>query len=209
MSFGLFGAEFAFFELFERHLRALSEAVQELHQLLAQFTDMRTRCARIRELERQSSSTAREITRELALTQIRPLERHDIHLLNLAMTEAIGAVQAVATRIGLYGFDQIRPVAIDLSTSLLEMVDLVEGMLRQFRTKASVNELRERMATVKAEADAFVLVALGEAYEVPLDRPADALEVIKWAQVFDRFEEALDRVGRIADVIDGILLKRV
>jgi uncharacterized protein Yka (UPF0111/DUF47 family) len=208
MSFGLFGAEYAFFDLFERQLGSLCEAAEELHLVASSKGPVAERCARIRALEAEVSGTAREITRELALTQIRALERQDIHHLNLAMVNTVRSLSGAATRIGLYAFEAIRPAAVDLASSLLEMVRLTDTMLHQLRGSGYASELRVQLATAKAEADAFVLLALGEAHETPVNSAGDVLEIIKWSQVFDRFEEALDRVEGVAGILEGILLKR-
>jgi uncharacterized protein Yka (UPF0111/DUF47 family) len=207
MSFGLFGREFAFY--FVRQHAALKQAVALLHEVLTDLEGNRERCAGIQALASEASGTAHEITRQLALTLMRPLERQDVYQLNLALKGAIDAVKAVAARVGLYGFAELRPAAGELTGSLVEMVLLTEGMIGQLRSASSAGELRDRLTGVRAEADAFLLVALGECYETTLDAPQDLLELIKWAHIFDRLEHAIDRADHVADVIESILLKRV
>jgi uncharacterized protein Yka (UPF0111/DUF47 family) len=207
MPFNLLDRRFEFLALLEAQFARLKEAVGILHEVLRDFTEVTAKCKRIQELHAQAEEYCRAVTQQLALTQIRPLEREDIRQLSLAHERALDCVKTLATRIGLFGFRQRRAPAGELSSYLVEMADELEAMFRKLelyqRDDACANRIRE----IRHEADLFLPVALGEIYEAPQEAGPDVLEILKWAQICDRLEEAIGSLEQIADVLEGIILK--
>ncbi len=209
MSFSLFNRSFPFVDLIERQLKALQDAAALLDSIFRDFQDLAGKCTRIRALAAESEAAADEVNRQLALTYLKPDERKDIYELNLALQDAMLAVKNVSTRIGLYGFTQIRNGMQSLTGILLEMfaecAHLV-GNLASIRPDAGN---REKMRRLKEEAQMFLLVCLGETYESEPRTPPEVLGVVKWGQILDRLEESVLSAARLATIVEGIILKNV
>jgi uncharacterized protein Yka (UPF0111/DUF47 family) len=85
MTFSLFNRSFPFIELIERELQALRDAAEILDSLFAEFQDLTGKCTRIRSLASDSEAASDEVTRQLALTFLKPEERRDLYELNLGI----------------------------------------------------------------------------------------------------------------------------
>ena len=209
MGFTLFSRELRFVELFEAECARLSEASELLCQVLDGAGDLAAACRRINELASEHEALARDVTRELSLTLIRPLDRDDVFALNLAFEGAIKAIRAIATRVGFYRLSSPRRAACELADDLREIVGHLERLLNMLNRGERPDEQAEAIQRIGIEAEGFLLVGLGELYEAKPRNSEELLEVIMWSQVYDRLEDAIERAKHIASVLTLILLKSV
>ncbi len=209
MSFGLFHPDFPFHRLFQDQWAILNQAMVLLQDILRDLSDLRVRCAEIHTLETRQIRVSREILRELSLTLIQPVERQDVYELNRAFEETMRGVKAVSTRAGLYGFTAPRPAALQIGTNLVELLAEVGGVLENLRTITPTTLPVEKMDALREETRMLFLVGLGELYEDRAEGISDLLEIMKWAQIYDRLETTFDRTGEIITAVSGIILKNL
>jgi uncharacterized protein len=207
MSFTLFGGAFGFQPLFQAQCSTLQEMTVVLRRLLSERGEVATRCRDINSLLATGTANARAITRELSLTLLRPVERDEINELNVAFLSAIKAVQAIAGRIGLYALAHLPAAAGDLAAELGELMAEVAAMLPLLTKGETGAEHAAAVARIRAEADEFLLLGLGELFERGEASPGGTLEVVKWSLLYDRLEGAIERVEHLGSVLEGILLK--
>jgi uncharacterized protein len=209
MAFSLLGKDFAFSELLQAQYARLSQAVSLLRDAFEEKPGVAEALKRIQAVEAEARRASREITRQLSLTLIRPIEREDIHDLNQALERAITAVKAVSTRIGLYRVRSMPGSTREVVACLGEMIAEIGTMLAKLSTRGPIGTSAESVDRIVDEADAFLLVGLGEIYEMRLSGPETVLDIVKWGQIYDRLEETVDRVEDVANVIEGMVLKNV
>jgi hypothetical protein len=208
MSFTLLGPAYPFSDLFSRQCERLSEAAQEMHALFADLAQATARAKRIRQLESEAHQAYRDVSRELALTFLKPVERGDVKELNLAFDLALKAVAAVAARASLFGLKGVRPAAPVFTANLHEMADQLTAMLERLGRSEDVDDQAAEVERLRQEADRLLLVASGELFEDEAEARRDPLEVFRWSTLYARMEEAADRVERIATVFEAIALKQ-
>ncbi len=209
MSFSLLDKRFDFYSLLLTHFSKWNESVSLLHDIFEDFSDVPAKCKRIQGLESEANEISREIIRQLSLTLIREQERRDIHELNVALQKAITSIKAIATRVGLYGFTEIRSPVRELTSNLMEILIEIDAMLKMLVTRDSIEDVSRRLAKAKEEAGLFLLVALGEIYESRVNNLESVLDIMKWAQIYDRIEEAIENAADVANVIESMILKKV
>jgi uncharacterized protein len=210
MAFSLFGPAFPFGDLFTDQCVALGEAARELAAELAELGDhdkVPPHAIRIRELERHVHTNFRRVGKELALTQIRPLERADVHELNLAFEGTSKAIAAVAARASMYGFRAPRPAAQSLAATLVEMIGSIARMLEHLDRLESVAAETGEVERAGGEAEGFLLVALGELYEDEQAARQDPLEVLRWTHLYERLQVAIERAQNISTILEAVVLK--
>jgi len=207
MGFGLFCDDFAFYQLFRKQWAVLDRAAALLRSIMADLQDLPTRCSEIHKLEAEQISLSREVIKELALTFIQPLEHQDVHDLNRAFDEAMRALKAVSTRVGLYGFVTPRAATKEIAGNLVSMTAEVGDMLEHLRTASAASLMVDKIDVIREETRMLFLVGVGELYEGRLDTPQDLLEIIKWTHIYDRLEEAFDLTSEVAGAVAAIILK--
>jgi uncharacterized protein len=207
MSISFFPRIVKFFELFEKQSSLVKEAAVVLDSIFKDFRDVAAKCDRIYQLETEGDALAREISAQLSLTFITPLDREDIHAINMAQEDVLNMIRAIASRIGLYQFETLEPAAVDLVENLRTVVEETENMLGKLSNKKEVEEHSRIVSKIKNESELHLLLALGMLYESDPAGTGRLLHVIKWTQIYDRIEQALDKAEGLANIIEGVSIK--
>ena len=203
----LFPRVVKFFDLFQQQNNLLVESASTLDDLFNDYTSISSKCKKIIKNETDGNEVSREISKALALTFITPIDREDIHAINLAQEDALNAIRAISTRIGLYNFNLIKPGAKDLVKHLKGMHQEIAIMVEALKIRKAVAEQAQKVREMKTEADSLLLVSLGEIYENHPEGSGDFLELIKWSHIYDRLEEALAKAAVLANITEGVSLK--
>jgi len=207
MSIRFFPKIIKFFDLFAKQNAILLDAAVILDSIFKDFNDVPAKCEQINRLEAAGDLISREISTELSLTFITPLDREDIHAINMAQEDVLNALKAIASRIGLYRFKTLERTAVDLVDNCLLIVQEIEKMLKGLSSKKEVQEHSQTVHAIKNESELHLLVVMGELYESVPAEPEGILHVIKWTQIYDRIEQALHRADVLANIIEGISIK--
>jgi len=207
MSFSLFPKTVRFFKLFSRQNDMLREAVSMLYNVFQDFTDVENKCKYINIIESDANAVCRDIAKQLSRTFITPIDREDIHEINLVQEDMVNLIRAISTRIALYDFGRMRFAAKKLVGNLKIMVDETGIMLQKLHTRKEVDVHVARVKTLKAECDMLLVVALAENYDAPIEEHDAILDIVKWSHIYDRIEKAIHRTENLVDIIEGIVLK--
>lgn len=207
MGFSFFPKEIQFFDLFQEQYGKLNEAVTALNNIFQEFVDVENKCKCINLVEETGNGIARRISQQLSMTFITPIDREDIHNINIAQEDLLNLVKAISTRIGLYDFHFIKFPSKKLVKNLSIMVEEVGRMLDRLRERKNVEENAKKVKSLKYECEMLLLVALGEVYDIKLTGFEAVMEIVKWTHIYDRIEQAVNQAERLADIIEGVVLK--
>lgn len=149
-----------------------------------------------------------EITRDIILylnkTFVTPIDREDVHALAKAMDDVIDAIDDASERVPLHRLTNVRPGAAELArvvaAQTAQLVLASEHLPRM--TEFVVTAIHE-IKRLEKEADRLHKKAVGDLF----DNERDAIEAIKWKEIFDFLEDAADRAEGAAHVIEGIYVK--
>ncbi len=196
-----------FFDLFSSQNQLLVDSAGTLNDLFNHYTGIPEKCGKITKNEKAGDDVSREISKALALTFITPIDREDIHAINLAQEDALNSIRAISTRIGLYQFNQIKPGARELVNQLYLMHLEISQMIEGLKTRKDSNEHALKVKEMMITADMLLLVSMGEIYENQPEGSVDFMDLIKWSHIYDRMEEALAKAEILANVTEGVSLK--
>jgi uncharacterized protein len=157
----------------------------------------------IKDLEHEGDSLTREVVDLLNRTFVTPFDRDDIYRLATAIDDVCDHVDEAAGDIAGYGIDQIRPKASEQARVILrsaeklhEAVELLEGF------KDSSSQLRA-LRDLEDEGDRLNREAVSELFSTE----DNAISVIRWKDIHEQLEEAVDACENAADVLEAILVK--
>ncbi len=207
MGFTLFPKTVKFYELFETQNRKLQKAAGVLNDIFHDFEGVEEKCMKINLIESEGNKVCRDISTQLSLTFITPIDREDIHDINLGQERILNLIKAISTRIGLYDFDRIKYPARKLIANLALMIEETGTMISKLSRKDGYEEHLEKVKALKYDSETILLVALGETYDDGVKTPESLLSIIKWSHIYDRIEEAVARVEALADILEGVMLK--
>jgi uncharacterized protein Yka (UPF0111/DUF47 family) len=209
MGFSLFPRSAKFYDLFKEQHRKLVKAAGILDELFTTFDDVEERCKRINIIESEGNAISRRIAKELSLTFITPIDREDIHEINLTQEDMLNLIKAIASRIGLFGFDRIRYPARRIISNLRVMIEELGVVLVHMSKNKHAEENFHKIENLKHECETLLMVGIGELYDGGEEKAdyAVILDIIKWKHIFDRIEAAVNRAETLSDVLEGVVLK--
>jgi uncharacterized protein len=207
MSFSLFPKSTKFFESFREQNRIIVEAATTLSAIMHGTANCEDSCHVVNRLESDGDALNRAISHQLAATFITPIDREDIHDINVAQETILNHIQSITSRMGVYEFAQIRFPAKRMISNLKAMVTHIGSMLAQLGGKKDVETSVKQVKDLKNECEMLMLSGLAELYDNPDPDNAAILEALKWTQVYDRIDKAIYRAWGLAKAIEGIVLK--
>lgn len=205
--FHLLPREEKFFDLFEESAHNLVRAAGLLAELLQNWEDVEEKVRQITELEHHGDNITHRIIAQLHGTFITPIDREDIALLANRMDDVMDFIEAAAVRMVLYGIDKPTERAKEVADILIRVTTEVSKAIPRLRHRRELSRMREHCIEINRlenEADAVRRSALAELFH----EQVDVTNVIKWMEIYENMENAVDRCEDIADILEGVMIKR-
>jgi uncharacterized protein len=193
-------------ELFEESGRNVQRAAGLLRDLLADYPDHAELADEVRVCEHEGDRIAHDILSRLAERGTRPggLEAADIHALTGALDDVVDYAEEAADRLGLYGVEAPMEAAQEMARVLVEAGDEVAGSLHSLRDGEDIGQHLVEVHRLENEADQIVRAAVASLFVFGID----PMIVIRWKDIFETLEAAVDACETVANVLEGIVLKR-
>lgn len=192
-----------FYELFSQIAERLGGSSRLLHEMFTRPADMPRLVAEIKELEHQADDLTHEVIERLDRTFVTPFDREDIHQLASELDEVIDLVDGAARRADIYRITQVPNGAVVLTEVLCRAAVCVQDAVRGMKSQKIVNQRTDELKRLEEEGDA----AYHEGMGVLFDNEKDPIQVIKWKELYDRIEDALDHCEDVGNVLQSISLK--
>jgi predicted phosphate transport protein (TIGR00153 family) len=192
-----------FFTLFDQASSNARDIAGALVDLLEGWPASRERLADIRELEHEGDRLTHEVVGLLNRTFVTPFDRDDMYRLAGALDDICDHVDEAAGNIVGYGVREIHEAAraqgdviLRAASKLQEAVAQLEGFKDSSRQLMELRELED-------EGDRLNREAVSELFRTT----DDAISIIRWKDIHEQLEEAVDACENAADVLEAILVK--
>jgi predicted phosphate transport protein (TIGR00153 family) len=193
-----------FFDLYNRAAQNVVAIADQLVELLERFpAEADDQGRKVKDLEHEGDRLTHELIDLLNRTFVTPFDRDDMYRLAGALDDICDHVDEAAGRIVGYGVTEIRLQAREQARAirqsagkLADAVALLEGFQD---SRAHLDELRE----LEDVGDKILKDSVSSLF---LAR-ADPLEVIRWKDIHESLEEAMDACEYAADVLEAIVVK--
>jgi predicted phosphate transport protein (TIGR00153 family) len=203
--FSLIPRDPKFFDLFEKGADNAATAATELHILFNNFTNVAQKVGRITELEHQGDYITHQIMEQLHRTFVTPLDREDIAALTQGLDDVMDFMEDAANAMFLYRIEQPTKRARQLVDILVDVTDELMKAMPHLRKRSEMKQILEHCVEINRlenEADSIVRYALAELF-VDLQ----LADVIKWREIYEHLENAVDKAEDVANVLEGVVLK--
>lgn len=207
MRFILTPRDTRFYELFEQDTTNLVTGAQALVDMFAENCgDRETRAQEIKGFEEHGDSITHEIIKRLHRSFVTPIDREDIATLAHTLDSVMDFVEAAARTLVLYRMTEPTPRAKELARIVLGVATRLHEVmpcLRQRKQFARILRACVDINRLENEADAVHHAAQAELFE----SCSNAIEVIKWRELYQHLENATDLGEDVANALEGIVLK--
>ncbi|MCL2124280.1 MAG: DUF47 family protein [Desulfovibrionaceae bacterium] len=197
-----------FFELLLKQSDLLLKTAKHLEQIFLDPATMDEEYKTITLLEEEADAIHARITRELSRTFITPIDREDILHINQTQENCMDFLQHFATRMHVYAFERIRFPSLKLMETLRKMLELTQMMLTGLSKKQDAHKTRVFRA-LRSDCEMLLSVGLAELYDRAAAHEESTLDLIKWTRAYDRLEQAVEEVVKLAEAVEEAVLKNV
>lgn len=197
------GGHNVFFELLEQAADNVVDATELLHELLLHFPDGGDGAAAINECEHRGDRIAHELIQRLNRELATPIEHEDLLALISALDDIVDLVDEVAAFLELYAIEAPM-VQADALAQVLR--DAARELCRAVHKVGRFEDISQHVVEVhrlENEGDRLVRGAIASLFEDGID----PMVVIRWKDIFERLEDAIDSTERAAYVLEGVVIK--
>lgn len=195
-----------FYDLFEKGAHLVVQGAIHLEELLRNFDDVEVKTKKIKAIEHEGDVITHDTIENLNRTFISPLDREDIHDLITAIDDVLDYIEACAERLYLFKIEKVTEEAVLICAVLVKAVKELEQAVSNLRRLKEADSIIKHCAEIdrlENEGDHLNRAAVAKLFE-PDNNP---LEVIKWKEIYETIENAIDRCEDVANVLEGIALK--
>jgi predicted phosphate transport protein (TIGR00153 family) len=191
--------------LFEESGRNVQRASVLLRDLLKDYPEQAPLAEDVLECEHEGDRIAHEILSRLAAHGSRAqLDAADVHALAGALDDIVDHAEEAADQLGLYGVEAPMETAEEIAGVLVQCADQVAQGLCGLRNGTDVSTHLVEIHRLENEADRLERAAVASLFANGID----PMIVIRWKDIFETLEAAVDACETVANVLEGMTLKR-
>ena len=191
-------------ELFEEAGRNVQRATLMLRDQLAAVPDGNGIARDILLCEQEGDRITHDILHRLAEHGPKSnMHASDVHTLTVALDDIVDYSEEAADQLGRYGVEAPMEQADSIAELLVACAEQVRG-LRRLRNGGDLGPSLVEIHRLENEADQIVRAAVASLFKQGID----PMIVIRWKDIFETLEEAVDACEAVANVLEGISLKR-
>jgi predicted phosphate transport protein (TIGR00153 family) len=201
-----FPKEEKFYDLFEELISKIEEGGNMFLEMVETYEYPPQKIAKLKELEHEADVITHRTYEKMHKTFLTPLDREDIYDLVNKMDSIMDMTEAAAARMHLYKVKKPTKVIIDQAKILIlaiQKVKLIVHAMRDMKNSKMIMEACVEINTLENEGDIVLRSAMVDLFE----HEKDAIELIKWKEIFERIEEAIDVCEDVSNIVEGIVLK--
>jgi len=202
--------EDGFFDLFERHSRAVVEAAEALRLLLS-GEDVARHGDEIVRLEKEADAITAEVMLAVRRSFITPFDRSDIQDLIQSMDDAIDMMHKTVKTVRLFEKTEFDPLMREMGDAIVEAARLVaEAIPLLAKVGQNVHRLTaiaEEVVRVEERSDELHERGLKDLYR--RHGKADAMAYFVGSEIYGQLEKVVDRFEDVASEISGIVIENV
>ena len=195
--------EETFFNLFAKQADNIHLGAKALQQMLSHYTGVPEQVQNIKAIEHEGDEITHAIFTKLNQTFITPFDREDIHELCSQLDDVIDLIDAAGSRFVLYRVDSVRPGTLDLVKVLVSATSEVSAAVHALETPDSALKHCIEINRYENESDRICRTLIAQLFE----EERDPVQIIKWKEIYEVIETAVDKCEDVANVIEGVILK--
>ncbi|MCY2931685.1 MAG: DUF47 family protein [Planctomycetota bacterium] len=195
-----------FFGMFDKAAQNVHEAALALLDLLEHYEDVPNKVRRIKNLEHAGDDHTHRMLDRLARMFITPLDRDDIQRAASRLDDVLDEMDTAANRMMLFKIERPTEDSKALGRVLVKATALLIeafGQLHELRKPEAMQSLCVEVHTQENEGDRLTQHAMANLFE----QATDPRDIIKWKDVYEILEKAIDRCEDVADVLQNIVVK--
>ena len=193
-----------FYDLFTRAGQNALEAARHAETRFREYPNSSVSQADVKAIETAGDDITRELIQLLNTQYVTPFDREDIYELTTAIDDVVDYIDEASDLLGLYGIESTTKHAVEQCRILVQAVEQLAVALAQLKGIRGIQEALVELKRLEDEGDRVVHDAVAALFR---DDRIDPLIVIRWKDIYEGLEKALDAAEHAANVIANIVVK--
>lgn len=195
-----------FYDLFAQAGANALGSARLVEQRFREFPDTSIAQEQVKDLEHEGDRLTAELIRLLNTQYVTPLDREDIFSLAVAIDDVADHIEHASDLLGLYKVEGPMDQALEQCRLLVAATEHLSGALAELRGLRRVEPYLVEVKRLEDEGDRVVRDAIAALFE---DEEVSPRVIIRWKDIFEALEEAIDACETVANVLGNIVLKNV
>src|SRR5829696_440711 len=192
-----------FFDLFEEAGGNIRRAAALLEELLSEYPERNELAREVLICEQEGDRITHDIIQRLNQTFVTPIDREDIYALASGLDDIVDWIEEVADFFGLYRIEAPMSQAQQQAKILNLACQQVAKAIPRLRGFEDIHHFTVEINRYENEGDRVVREALASLFGAGID----PMLVIRWKDIFERLEDAIDATENVSNILEGITIK--
>jgi predicted phosphate transport protein (TIGR00153 family) len=192
-----------FFDLFEESGSNIVRAADLLDQMLRGYPENAGLARDILICEQEGDRITHDIIQLLNQRFVTPIDREDIYQLASALDDVVDYAEEAADYLGLYKVEAPMEEAQRQAHILLQASRQIAEAMPRLRGFKDISHYTVEINRLENDGDRTIREAMAALF----DNRIDPMVVIRWKDIYERLEAAIDATERVANILEGIVIK--
>ncbi len=193
-----------YFSLFAQMTSYINDAATTLVEMLShQDGDYTEYVQRIKGIEHACDDLTHNVATRLNQSFITPFDREDIYMMSTALDDIVDLIDDAARAIIIFDVHEITDYARDFADVIERMAEQLKAIVAMLQKPKNVTQRLVEIHRLENEGDDIYHAAIAELFH----NSHDALTVLKWKEVYEKLEAAVDRCENVANIIESVIIK--
>jgi len=195
--------ESTFFQMFTELAENIHAGAKAMLGLLENYSNVPVQVELIKSLEHKGDNITHNLMTKLNQTFVTPFDREDIHELSSKIDDVLDLTDAAASRLVTYRVEQVRPGVPELARILVEATGEVVEAVKALDKQNNILQHCIEINRLENEGDRVSRALIAQLF----DEEKDPVQIIKWKEIIEVLETAIDKCEDVANVIETVALK--
>lgn len=193
-----------YFGLFYQMTLYICDASRELKGMLADKNhNYHDYSKRIKGLEHACDELTHTISTKLNKSFITPFDREDIYMMSSALDDIVDLIDDAARAIIDFDVHEIKDYAREFAGVIEKMAEQLREIVSILKKPKNITQRLVEIHRLENEGDDIYHAAIRELFH----EEHDPLTVLKWKEIYEKLEAAVDRCENVANIIESVIIK--
>jgi predicted phosphate transport protein (TIGR00153 family) len=195
-----------FFDLFTAAGKNALDAARLAEQRFREYPEGSVAQSEVKAAEHRGDEFTRQTIELLNTQYITPFDREDIYELAKAIDDVVDYIENASDLLGLYKVEAPMQQSAEQCRVLVESAQHLANALSELKHLRRVEPHIVEVKRLEDEGDRIVRDAIAALFE---DEDVDPRTIIRWKDIFEALEDAIDACETAADLVGNIVVKNV
>jgi len=202
--FNFLPREEQYFALFSRMTSYIYDASRVLVEMVNDREgNYEEHARRIKAIEHECDELTHTVSTRLNKSFITPFDREDIYLMSSALDDIVDLIDDSALTMVMYGVRESTVHARNLADVIQRMAVELHEIVKTLERPNGIAPRLVELHRLENEGDDIYHKAIAELFQ----NATDPLIVIKWKDIYEKLESAVDRCEYVANIIESVIIK--